>query len=90
MIQSVEQPYFIPRNYVDKMNYIENHYSNYDEDGRLGYKWGQVEFLTTMRYISKYMEQMPKAQVLEIGAGTGRYSRTIADIGYQVSAVEEG
>jgi ubiquinone/menaquinone biosynthesis C-methylase UbiE len=25
---------------------------------------------------------------LEIGAGTGRYSRTIADMGYQVSAVE--
>ena len=70
------------------MNYIENYYSNYDEDGRLGYKWGKVEFLTTMRYINKYMEQIPNAQVLEIGAGTGRYSRTIADMGYQVSAVE--
>jgi len=70
------------------MNYIENYYSNYDEDGRLGYKWGKVEFLTTMRYISKYLEQTPGAKVLEIGAGTGRYSRTIADMGYQVSAVE--
>ena len=70
------------------MNHIENYYSNYDEDGRLGLKWGQVEFLTTMRYINKYLEQNPNAQVLEIGAGTGRYSRTIADMGYQVSAVE--
>ena len=50
------------------MNYIENYYSNYDEDGRLGYKWGKVEFLTTMRYISKYLERTPEAQVLEIGA----------------------
>ncbi|MCL2226100.1 MAG: class I SAM-dependent methyltransferase [Oscillospiraceae bacterium] len=70
------------------MNHIENYYCNYDEDGRLGYKWGQVEFLTTMRYITKYLEQTPNAQVLEIGAGTGRYSRTIADMGYHVSAVE--
>ena len=70
------------------MNHIENYYSNYDEDGRLGLKWGQVEFLTTMRFINKYLEQIPNAQVLEIGAGTGRYSRTIADMGYQVSAVE--
>ena len=70
------------------MNHIDNYYSNYDEDGRLGLKWGQVEFLTTMRYIGKYLEQTPNTQVLEIGAGTGRYSRTIADMGYPVSAVE--
>jgi len=70
------------------MNHIENYYSNYDEDGRLGYKWGQVEFLTTMHYINKYLELMKNAHVLEIGAGTGRYSRAIADMGYQVSAVE--
>ena len=70
------------------MDYIENYYSNYDEEARLGYKWGQIEFLTTMRYINKYLEQKPNAHVLEIGAGTGRYSRTIADMGYRVEAVE--
>ena len=70
------------------MEHITNYYSSYDEDGRLGYRWGQVEFLTTMRYINKYLEKNPHAQVLEIGAGTGRYSRTIADLGYQVSAIE--
>ena len=68
------------------MNYIENHYSNYDEEARLGHKHGQVEFLTTMRYIEKYLQ--PGANVLEIGAGTGRYSRTIADMGFRVEAVE--
>jgi len=70
------------------MNYIENYYSNYDEDGRLLRKYGQVEFLTTMRYIEKYLTQKPGAYILEIGAGTGRYSRTIADMGYSVEAVE--
>ena len=68
------------------MNYIDNYYSNYDEDARLGYKYGQVEFLTTMRYIKKYLK--PNAYVLEIGAGTGRYSCTIADMGCKVEAVE--
>ncbi|MCL2198678.1 MAG: class I SAM-dependent methyltransferase [Defluviitaleaceae bacterium] len=68
------------------MSYLIDHYSNYDEDARLGYKHGQVEFLTTMRYIEKYLIQ--DAHVLEVGAGTGRYSRTIADMGYKVEAVE--
>jgi len=68
------------------MDYIENHYTNYDEEARLERKHGMVEFLTTMRYIEKYLQ--PGAHVLEIGAGTGRYSRAIADMGYKVEAVE--
>lgn len=27
------------------MNYLENYYANYDEEGRLSSKHGQVEFL---------------------------------------------
>ncbi len=69
-----------------QINPLVNYYSNYDEDGRLEAKHGQVEFLTTMRFIDHYL--FPGAQVVEIGAGTGRYSRTIADRGYQVEAVE--
>lgn len=68
------------------MDYIENHYINYDEEARLGYRHGQVEFITSMRYIERYLQQ--GAYVLEIGAGTGRYSCAIADMGYQVEAVE--
>ena len=71
-----------------KTSQIINHYSNYDEDARLEYRHGRVEFLTTMRYIEKYLQQKPNAYVLEVGAGTGRYSRTIADMGYKVEAVE--
>jgi len=68
------------------MGYIESYYSNYNEDARLGHRYGKVEFLTTMRYIEKYLQ--PGAKVLEIGAGTGRYSRAIADMGYIVEAIE--
>ena len=52
--------------------YLIDFYNNYDEDSRLALKSGSVEFLTTMRYIEKYINL--SARVLEIGAGTGRYS----------------
>ena len=45
-----------------------------------------VEFLTTMRYIEKYLK--PGSRILEIGAGTGRYSHALARQGYAVSAIE--
>lgn len=45
-----------------------------------------VEFLTTMRYIEKYLR--PGMRILEIGAATGRYSHHFAQLGYQVDAVE--
>ncbi len=67
-------------------NPLANYYNNYDENGRLEMKHGQVEFLTTMRFIEKYLT--PNAKLIEIGAGTGRYSRAIADMGYEVEAVE--
>ncbi len=65
---------------------LENFYSNYDEEGRLLSRHGSVEFLTTMRYIRKYLQ--PGMKILEIGAGTGRYSHTLARMGYAVDAVE--
>ena len=49
-------------------------------------KHGSVEFLTTMHYIEKYIK--PCHRVLEIGAGTGRYSHALARQGYTVDAVE--
>lgn len=65
---------------------LDDFYANYDEDGRLLPRHGQVEFLTTMRYIEKYLRE--GMRVLEIGAGTGRYSHAIARMGYQVDAIE--
>jgi len=65
---------------------ISNYYANYDEDGRLARKWNSIEFLTTMRYIERYLT--PGAKIADIGAGTGYYSRTIANRGYEVESVE--
>lgn len=69
------------------MNYIENFYANYDEEGRLSSKHGQVEFLTTMKYIHAYLGG-EKKRILEVGAGTGRYSIALAEKGHQVDALE--
>lgn len=57
-----------------------------DEEGRLLTLCGRVEYLTTMRFIKRYLQ--PGMRVLEIGAGTGRYSCALAERGYQVDAVE--
>lgn len=65
---------------------LTQYYSGYDEDGRLASRHGSVEFLTTMRYIDRYLK--PGMRILEIGAATGRYSHTLARRGYAVDAVE--
>lgn len=65
---------------------INEFYSDYDEEGRLLRDTGRVEYITTMTYIQKYLR--PGARVLEIGAGTGRYSVTLAGAGVDVTAVE--
>ena len=49
---------------------IINNYNEYDEDARLVRDRGHnVEYLTTMRYIQKFLK--PGANILEIGAATG-------------------
>ena len=67
-------------------SYLIDFYSHYDEEGRLASRHGSVEFLTTMRYIEKYLK--PGSRILEIGAGTGRYSHSLARRGFLVDAVE--
>lgn len=68
------------------LRYLEEHYSSYDEDGRLSSRRGSVEYLTTMKYIHAYVK--PGAKVLEVGAGTGRYSLALSREGYDVTAIE--
>ena len=67
-------------------NYLKDFYNNYDEDGRLLTRYGMVEYITTMKYIEKYLEK--GMRIIEIGAGTGRYSHTFARKGYAVDSVE--
>lgn len=66
---------------------IINNYNEYDEDARLVRDRGHnVEYLTTMRYIQKFLK--PGANILEIGAATGRYSIALAEMEYDVTAVD--
>ncbi len=66
---------------------VSSFYDQYDEDGRLGRtRHGQLEYHTTMTYIHRYAAKGSK--VLEIGAGTGRYSIALAKEGMDVTAVE--
>ena len=62
--------------------------SDLNEDGRLMSRHGQVEYLTTMKYIKDILSDIPDPKILEIGAGTGRYSVTLAKQGFNVTAIE--
>ena len=70
------------------MNYIEEFYNAINEDARLTSKHGSVEYLTTMKYIRESIAGVDDPAILEVGAGTGRYSVTLAKEGYRVTAVE--
>ena len=66
---------------------VGSFYDQTSEDGRLQRtRHGQLEYLTTMSYIHRYADN--ESKVLEIGAGTGRYSIALAKEGKDVTAVE--
>ena len=71
---------------METLQALTQYYGSYDEDNRLCSRYGKVEYLTTMRYIEKYLR--PGMRILEIGAATGRYSHHLAQQGYPVDAVE--
>lgn len=68
------------------MNELENYYGKFCEDKRLLSRHGQVEYRTTMKFIHKYLKGNDR--ILDIGAGTGRYSIALSDEGHQVDAIE--
>ena len=73
------------------MTELEEYYNKFNEEKRLNSRHGQVEFITSMKYIHKYIntEVIPENfKILDIGAGTGRYSVALAEEGYDVTAVE--
>ncbi len=66
---------------------VKGFYAHYAEENRLdGSKQGKIEYITTMHYIHKYLNDGQK--VAEIGAGTGRLSIELAKEGFDVTAVE--
>ena len=71
---------------METLQALTQYYSSYDEEHRLCSRRGTVEFLTTLRYVEKYLR--PGMHILEIGAATGTYSHYFAQRGYPVDAVE--
>lgn len=70
------------------MTELEKYYNKFNEDGRLKSRHGQVEFITSMKYIHEYLDDEKQSRIIDIGAGTGRYSVALAQEGYDVTAVE--
>lgn len=68
------------------MNGLEEYYGKFCEDKRLLSRHGQVEYRTSMKYIHKYLKEGDR--ILDVGAGTGRYSVALSQEGYQVDALE--
>ena len=72
---------------MERIETINEFYRQIDEDERLSKnRQGQLEYRITMDYIHKFLKDGDR--VLEIGAGTGRYSIELAREGFQVSAIE--
>lgn len=71
----------------DRNKLLNNFYNDVcNEDTRLDAKHRQLEFLTTDKYVQKYLN--PGCRILEVGAGTGKYSLHYANQGYRVNAIE--
>lgn len=72
---------------MERTEIVNSIYNHYDEETRLvRNRHGQLEYLTTMHYIHQMVQSGQR--VLEVGAGTGRYSIALAKEGYEVTAVE--
>lgn len=67
---------------------LHNHYSNNcnEEERLVKDRAHNIEFITTDKYIKKYLKKGDK--ILEIGAATGRYSVYYASKGYEVNAID--
>lgn len=71
----------------DETEQLQRIYEYFNEDTRLNRsKAARVEFLTTVKYIERYIK--PGDKLLDIGAGAGEYSLYFSRRGYSVSAVE--
>lgn len=71
-----------------KISLLEDYYNHFDEEGRLDTRHGQVEFVTAIKYIEEELGNDKSKKILDIGAGTGKYSCYFDQKGYKVTAIE--
>lgn len=75
------------QNIGNEAEQVQKIYEVLDENSRLNRsKAARVEFLTTVRYIERYVK--PGGRILDVGAGAGEYSLYFARKGYEVCALE--
>jgi 2-polyprenyl-3-methyl-5-hydroxy-6-metoxy-1,4-benzoquinol methylase len=69
------------------MKSILEYYENYDEEARLiKDNAHKIEFITTVHFLENIIK--PSSRILEVGAGTGRYSFCLAEKGHSVTALD--
>ena len=73
---------------MKEMTTLEKYYNRFCEDKRLTQRRGIVEFTTSMKYIRECINGRTGLRIADIGAGTGRYSFALAELGHDVTAVE--
>lgn len=70
------------------MDLLEKYYNKFNEDKRLLSRHGQVEFFIALEKIKQVIGERQNLDILDIGAGTGRYSVALAELGHKLTAVE--
>lgn len=77
-----------------KLTPLERYYGKFHEENRLGTRHGRVEFEVSMAKILSFADSVRGGRenggirILDVGAGTGRYSVALARLGFDVTAVE--
>ncbi len=74
--------------FFSSMTALEAYYNKFNEEHRLTTRHGQVEFKTNMKIIHDFIPQGSMLNILDVGAGTGRYSVAFCREGHTVTAVE--